>query len=135
MKLQFAILSAFILFAASVPALAKKYPPRLFQLREDIILNGAQIAPGVYLLVWETQGSAARVTLQKDGKFVASAEGAFVNSGVKYNQDAAVLLDNPDGTKSLIEIRIGDTSKAIVLKTGSEIVHYSAARHPAVPRP
>jgi CO/xanthine dehydrogenase Mo-binding subunit len=135
MRLTVVTLAAIILLAASVPALAKKYPPRPFQLRQDVILNGAQVPAGVYSLIWETQGTKARVTLQKDGKFVASAEGTFIKSGVKYSQDAAMLLDNPDGSKSLIEIRIADTAKAIVLKPSNEIVHYSAAKRPAARLP
>lgn len=135
MKLKIATLTTFILLAASVPALAKKYPPRPFQLRQNVILNGAEVPAGLYSLIWETEGARARITLQKDGKFVASAEGSFLKSGVKYGQDAAVLLDNPDGSKSLIEIRIADMSKAIVLKTGGDIVHYSAAKRAAATLP
>jgi hypothetical protein len=87
----------------------------------------------LYSLGWETHGAQVRITVQKDGKFVASAAGTFVKSGFKSNQDAAVLFDNPDGSKSLIEIRIADSTKAIVLKTGGETVHYSAAKRPATP--
>jgi hypothetical protein len=135
MKLRVATCTAFILLAASVPAVAKKYPPRPFQLRQDIILNGAQVPAGVYSLIWETQGNKAHITLEKDGKFVASAEGTFVKSGVIYHQDAAVLLVNPDGSKSLIEVRIADSPKAIVLKAGNDVIHYSAAKHVAPPLP
>jgi len=135
MKLKVAILSAIILLAASIPVLAKQHPPRPFQLRQEVVLNGAQIPAGIYLLIRETQGTQAHITLQKDGKFVAGAEGTFVKSGAKYNQDAAVLLDNPDGSKSLIEIRIADTAKSIVLKSSTEVVHYSAAKRTATPSP
>ncbi|HET6144854.1 MAG TPA: hypothetical protein VFE02_15185 [Candidatus Acidoferrales bacterium] len=133
MKLRVATLSVIILLAAGVPAMAKKYPPRPFQLRQNVILNGAEIPAGLYSLIWEAHGAQARITLEKDGKFVASAAGTFVKSGFKSNQDAAVLLDNSDGSKSLIEIRIADSAKAIVLKTGGEVVHYSAAKRPSTP--
>jgi hypothetical protein len=135
MKRTVAVLGTCILLAASVPASAKRYPPRPFQLRQDVILNGAEIPAGVYLLLWETNGAKARITLQKDGKFVASAQGAFVKSSVKYSQDTAMLLDNPDGSKSLIEIRIAGSPKAIVLKPGTDVVRYSAAKRTASPLP
>jgi hypothetical protein len=128
MKLAAATLMTFILLAASVPILAKKNPPRPFQLRQEVILNGAQIPAGVYELIWETQGSKARVTLQKDGKFVATAEGALVKSGMKFNEDEALLRVNSDGSRSLIEIRIAGADKAIVLNSSDAVVHYSARK-------
>jgi len=129
MKFKSLIFLILILLGASIPTLAKKNPPRPFQLREEVILNGAQVPAGLYELIWETQGAKARVTLQKDGKFVATAEGNYVKSGMKFIQDAAVLRENPDGTQSLIEIRIAGSSNAIVLNSSDTIVHYSVLKH------
>jgi hypothetical protein len=129
MKITSATLLTLILVCASIPAQAKQNPPRPFQLREEVILNGAQVPAGLYELLWETQGAKARVTLQKDGKFVATAEGVFVKSGIKYIQDAAVLRENPDGSESLIEIRIAGSTKAIVLNSSDTIIHYSILKH------
>jgi hypothetical protein len=125
-SLAFALL---ILLGAGISAQAKKNPPRPFQLREAVILNGAQVPAGLYDLIWETQGAKARVTLQKDGKFVASAEGDFVKSGMKFVQDAAVLRENPDGTEALVEIRIAGSSNAIVLNRRDATIHYSVLKH------
>jgi hypothetical protein len=129
MRFKSLIFVTLILLGASIPTLAKKNPPRPFQLREEVILNGAQIPAGLYELIWETQGAKARVTLQKDGKFVATAEGNYVKSGMKFIQDAAVLRENPDGTQSLIEIRIAGSSNAIVLNSSDTIVHYTVLKH------
>jgi hypothetical protein len=129
MKITSTTLLTLVFVCASIPAQAKKNPPRPFQLREEVILNGAQVPAGLYELIWETQGSKARVTLQKDGKFIATAAGIFVNSGIKYIQDAAVLRENPDGSESLIEIRIAGLAKAIVLNSSDTIVHYSILKH------
>jgi hypothetical protein len=129
MKFKPIILVTTMFLCAGLPALAKKNPPRPFQLREDVFLNGAQVPAGLYELVWETQGARARITLQKDGKFVATAEGGFVKSGMKFVQDAAVLRENPDGTESLIEIRIAGSTKAIVLNNGDTTIHYSLLKH------
>jgi hypothetical protein len=129
MRFKSLIFVTLILLGASLPALAKKNPPRPFQLREDVFLNGAQVPAGLYELIWETQGSKARVTLQKDGKFVATAEGDFVKSGMKFVQDAAVLRENPDGTEALVEIRIAGSSNAIVLSRSDATVHYSVLKH------
>ena len=129
MKFAAATLISFILLGASVPALARKNPPRLFQLRQEVILNGAQVPAGIYELTWETEGPTVHVTLRKGGKFIAAAEGSLVKSGRKYNEDEALLLVNSDGSKSLTEIRIAGSTKAIVLNSSEATVHYSFLKH------
>jgi hypothetical protein len=120
------LLPVVILLFANTPVVAKKNPPRPFRLREVVVLNGAQIPPGGYDLTWETHNSAARVTLWKDGQFVATAPGAWVKNGVKYAEDEALVRVNSDGTKSLIEIRIAGTGRAIVFDQPEVTIGYSA---------
>jgi hypothetical protein len=128
MKIKAAALATSILLAASFSFAAKKKPPRPFQLRDVVILNGAQVPAGIYELTWETHGSSARVTLWQDGKFVATAQGASVKNGVKFTEDEALLRVNSDGTKSLIEIRIAGAARAIVFNQTDAPVHYSAMK-------
>jgi hypothetical protein len=117
-----------VLLLASSPVWAKRNPPRPFSLPFVVVLNGAQIPAGSYELTWEIQGSAARATLWKDGQFVATAPGAWVKNGVRYTEDAALLRVNPEGTKSLVEIRIAGTAGAIVFDETGNTVHYSATK-------
>ncbi len=122
------LLPVFILLLAGGPAWAKRNPPRPFMLPEEVDLNGAQVSAGRYELTWENQGSSARVTLSKDGRFVATAQGSLVKNGTRYSEDAALLRVNSDGSKSLIEIRIAGSNKAIVIKHSEAMVHYSAMK-------
>jgi hypothetical protein len=122
------LLPALIMLVASTPAWAKKIPPRPFQLRDAVLLNGAQISEGTYELTCETHGSAARVSLWKDAEFVATAHGVWVKNGAKYTEDAALLRVNSDGTKSLIEIRIAGAARSIVIDHNDLTVHYSAIK-------
>jgi hypothetical protein len=117
-----------VLLLASSPVWAKKNPPRPFSLPFVVILNGAQVPAGTYELTWETNGSAARATLWKDGRFVATAPGAWVKSGVRYSEDAAILRVNSEGSKSLVEIRIAGAAGAIVFDPTDNTVHYSATK-------
>jgi hypothetical protein len=119
---------ALILFLAMSPVWAKKIPPRPFQLRDTVLLNGAEIPPGTYELTWESHGSTARVTLRKNGQFVATAPAVWAKNGVKYGEDEALLRVNSDGSKSLIEIRIAGTPRAIVFANTDSTVHYSAMK-------
>jgi hypothetical protein len=122
------LLPVLILFLVSAPVWAKKNPPRPFQLRDAVLLNGAEVPAGKYELTWETHGSTARVTLRKDGQFVATAPGVWAKNGIKYSEDEALLRVNSDGTKSLIEIRIAGAARAIVFANTDVTVHYSAMK-------
>jgi hypothetical protein len=117
-----------VLLIATSPVCGKKNPPHPFSLPFVVNLNGAQVPAGTYELTWETQGSAARVTMWKDGRFVATAPGAWVKSGVKYSEDEALIRLNSEGSRSLVEIRIGGTARAIVFDASGNTVHYSATK-------
>jgi hypothetical protein len=129
MKINVAALTVLVLLAASFQIAAKEIPPRAFQLRDVVILNGAQVPAGTYELTWETHGSSVRVTLSKDGQFVATAPGIWAKNGVKNTEDEALLLVNSDGTKSLIEVRIKGAARSIVFAHTHLTVHYSAMKH------
>ena len=120
------LLPVLILLLASSHVLAKKNPPRPFSLPVVVILNGAQVPAGTYELTCETHGSAVRVTLLKDGQFVATAPGAWVKTGIKYSEDEVLLRVNPEGSKSLSEIRFAGAARAIVFDQTEITVHYSA---------
>jgi hypothetical protein len=128
MKIKIAIYVSSFLLALSIPVMAKKTPPRPFQLQRMVTLNGAQVPAGIYELSWEAERSTVRVTLRKDGEVVAAAPGILVKNGVTYSGDAALLRVNSDGTRSLIEIRIAGASKAIVFKEGDAPVPYTAMK-------
>ena len=119
---------ALVLLITTSTVWGKKTPPHPFSLPFVVNLNGAQVPAGAYELTWETQGSAARATLWKDGRFVATASGAWVKSGVKYSEDAALVRLNSEGSRSLVEIRIGRTARAIVFDPTGNTVHYSATK-------
>jgi len=124
-----ALLPVLFVFLAGTAVLAKKDPPRPFRLPAVVTLNGAQVPAGIYELTVETQGSAVRVTLLKGGEFVATAPGVWVKTGIKYSEDEALFRVNPEGSRSLIELRFAGAAKAIVFEDPNATVHYSALRH------
>jgi hypothetical protein len=65
------------------------------------------------------------VTLSKDGQFVATAPGVWAKNGVKYAEDEALLRVNSDGTKSLVEFRIGGATRAIVFTQTEASARYA----------
>jgi hypothetical protein len=114
MKFKLVVQTIVILLFAGFPACAKNSRP--FFLRTAVTMNGAEVPAGIYDLSWEAQNSKVRVTLWKDGRFFATAQGTWVKNGVKYTGDAALLRVNSDGSRSLVEIRLAGVKKTIVLE-------------------
>lgn len=115
MKFKAIVPVLLIFMTVNVSARARKNDSRQFFLRNDAVMNGVEIPAGMYELTWEVHNSTVRLTLLKDGKFFATAQGAWVKNGSKYPEDAVLLRLNSDGSRSLIEIRLGGTERAIVL--------------------
>jgi hypothetical protein len=125
MKIKVAVLTTLILLAASFPVLAKRKQPRPFFLRTAVTMNDAEIPAGLYELTVESSNSSVRVNLWKDGRFVATAPGAWVKSGAKYSEDAVLLRVNSDGSRSVIEIRLAGDAKTIVLNNSAAVSQFS----------
>ena len=123
------LMSILILLLTGIPSWAKKNPSRPFGLPVAVILNGAQVPAGTYELSCETHGSAVRVTLLKDGQFVATAPGAWVKTGIKYPENQLLFRVNPEGSKSLIESREAGAARSSVFDNTDVTVHYSALHH------
>ena len=117
---------AFAILIAGVSAYAKLIPLRPFFLDRGISLNGVDVPQGMYSLSLDTQGSTVVVTLLKEGKFTASARGTWVKHGVKYTENAVLLRVNPDGSRSLIEIRLSGLSKSIMLDDVTQVLKVPA---------
>lgn len=114
MKFKFVMQAFLVLVVFSFPALAKNSRP--FVLQTTVTMSGVEVPAGSYELSYESQNSVVRVTLWKEGKFFATAQGNWVKSGVKFTGDAALLRVNSDGSRSLEEIRLAGEKKSIVLQ-------------------
>jgi hypothetical protein len=125
MKVKIIVPAVAILLLISFPLHAKKNS-RPFYLRIAATMNGAEIPAGIYDISWESEKTGVRVTLWKNGQFFATAKGDWVKHGAKYTDDAAVLRVNPDGSRSLAEIRIAGVKKTIVLGTVEPILQIGA---------
>jgi hypothetical protein len=121
MRVRTALLVATILVVSS-SAFAKVLPPRPFFLDRDIVVNGAVVPHGMYSLSVEWEGSSVRATLYSYGQFVATAHGTWVKYGIKPKGDQALLQVNPDGTRSLREIRIMGLARTIVLDDANPVL-------------
>ena len=130
MNAKVTVLAVLFLLAASVPVTSKKIPPGPFFLPTPVTLNGAEVPEGLYELKLESSHSTVRVTLCRDGRFVATALGAWVKNGAKYTEDSALLHVNSDGSRSLIEIRFAGARKTIVLNRPEATIRVAASKQP-----
>jgi hypothetical protein len=112
MRLKHAVAIFVILFGVS--AAARVTNTRKFYLHFPSSVSGVPIPAGIYDLSWTTQGSDVDVTFSEDGHFVASVRGMWVKHGSKYPNDAALLQLNPDGSHSLVEIRLAGIKQTII---------------------
>jgi len=82
----------------------------------DASLNGTLIKAGEYRMRWQANSPEVTVTLIKGDKVVATAHGKMVERDVKTRGDKIVYRLNPDGSRTITEIRLAGTSQAIVFE-------------------
>lgn len=127
MRVKRAAFTVVLLLAVSLPLSAKNSSPRLLFLTTPVTMDGAEIPRGIYQLNVESSNSVVRIELRKDGRFIATARGVWVKSGMKFKENTILLRVNPDGSRSLIELRLAGAAKSIVLQPSADAtVQYSA---------
>jgi len=110
---QVGILSAVLalwLFA-SLPALAKD--SRNLTLAQAATLDGTQLAAGNYEVSWVSRSPEATVTFKQHKKVAATAEGKWVERQNTYTSDSVVYVNNPDGSRTIVEIRFAGMSQVL----------------------
>ena len=79
-------------------------------------LNGKSLAAGEYKVKWDSQSPEAEVTFLHGKKAVATAHAKVVDRGEASLWNAVVTRDNPDGSKTLIEIRFQGKKSVLVFE-------------------
>jgi len=87
-------------------------------LSEPVSISGTQVAPGSYSVRWEGNGPNVEMKIMRGKQVVASSPARLVDLSSSANNDAAVLKNNGDGSRSLSEIRFYGRKQA--LSIGSE---------------
>jgi len=104
-----ALLAVFLF--ASVSGVAKD--ARNVTLGHAVTVNGTQLASGNYEVSWVSHSPEATVTFKKHHKVAATAEGKWVNGPKTYDSDSVVYSNNPDGSRTLVEIRFAGMSQVL----------------------
>ena len=106
-----------LLLAASAFAASDNHKGTL-QFLDAVQVNGKQLPAGEYQVRWEGNGPDVQVTIAQGKKVLATVPGRVVDLQNKSNSDAALVKNNPDGSRTLNEIRF--SGKKFSLAVGEE---------------
>jgi cell division protein FtsN len=77
-------------------------------------LHGTRIPVDDCVVSWESYVSDAIVKIERGGNVVATVEGRWVKRGAKFEWNTIVYQRNPDGSRTLLEIRFAGMTRALV---------------------
>jgi hypothetical protein len=90
---------------------------RDFRLPLALTLNGTQVPIGDYTISWESYSPDAVVKFTRNYDVVVTAEGKWMKNEVPFQRNAFVWRKGANGTQTLLEIRFGGMSRALVFRT------------------
>ena len=108
------LLGLALLLATSVFAINKGS----LQVSDPVTVNGKQIGAGEYTVKWEGNGPDVELNILHGRNVVATVPARMVDLDRAASRDSAVTVVNPDGHKSLNEIRF--SGKKYALAIGAE---------------
>ncbi len=95
-------------------------------VQEPLTVNGTRLAPGDYKVQWDGNGPSVELSITQGKKVVAKVPAHMVNLESPSQNDAAVVKNNGDGTKSLSEVRL--SGKKFAFAVGEEAAKADASR-------
>jgi hypothetical protein len=75
-------------------------------VQEPISVNGTQLKPGDYKVQWDGSGPSVELSITQGKKVIAKVPAHMVTLDTPAQNDATVVKNNGDGTKSLSEVRL-----------------------------
>ena len=106
------VLSLGLLLAAGIPAAAKN--SRTINIGHAVVLQGKNLPAGRYKVEWRTHSPEATVQFLRKRQLVVSTEGRVEQRAKKYEQNAVVYDNAPDGSLFIIEIRFANSNRVLV---------------------
>lgn len=90
------------------------------QIMNPVTVNGQQLKSGNYSVQWDGSGSDVHVQILRGKKVVATSDATMVDMDHPAPSDSVIVNTNPDGTKSLTQIRFGGKKYALSLQSKGE---------------
>ena len=89
------------------------------QLQDPVTVSGKQLRAGDYSVKWDGNGPNVQLSILKGNKVVATTPARLIDLSEKSNNDAAVVQNNGDGSKSLAEIHFSGKKYALAIGSDS----------------
>jgi len=105
-----------LLLASSAFAATKA----VLHLNSPTSINGTNLKPGDYKLVWDGSGPAVEVSIMQGKTVVAKSQAKVVDLGAPAPNNAAVITKNSDGSATLSGARFEGKKFAIELGEASD---------------
>lgn len=96
------------------------------QIQEPTSVNGTKLAPGDYKLQWDGNGPSVELSIMQGRKVIAKVPAHVVDLGKPAQNDAAVVKNSEDGTKTLSEVRL--SGKKFAFAVGEEAAKADATK-------
>jgi hypothetical protein len=115
MKLNSKLVVLAISLLLAVSAFASDTHKASLQTFNPVQVNGKSLPAGQYRLQWEGNGPNVQLNIMKNNKVVATTDAHVVQLSQKPSNDTAVTASNPDGSRTLQEIRFAGKTFAFAL--------------------
>jgi hypothetical protein len=96
------------------------------QIQEPTSVNGTKLAPGDYKLEWDGTGPSVELSIKQGKKVIAKVPAHVVDLSRPAQNDAAVVKNSEDGTKTLSEVRL--SGKKFAFAVGEEAAKVDATK-------
>jgi hypothetical protein len=96
------------------------------QIQEPTSVNGTKLAPGDYKLEWDGNGPSVELSIMQGKKVIAKVPAHVVDLSRPAQNDAAVVKNSEDGTKTLSEVRL--SGKKFAFAVGEEAAKADATK-------
>jgi len=110
----FAVFSV-VALALSLPAFAKDTNTGSFDLAQTAHVGSTVLQPGHYKAEWTGPNTALHVTIEHNGKTVATAQGHLKQLASKAPYDAVTVRTLKNNTTRVDEIDFNNRTEALVL--------------------
>src|SRR5438552_3511162 len=96
----------------STPSLARD--SRYLKVAYSAVLNGKEIPAGEYRVSWKTHSPEATIAFARGGEVMLTVEGRWTDRQVRYERNTVVYNLNPDGSRTILEIRFAGLRSVLV---------------------
>jgi hypothetical protein len=114
-SMTYKLMMALLALALATSAFAGTTHKGSLQVYSPVQVNGHQVAAGDYQVRWEGDGPNVQMTILKGKNVVATSPAHIVDLNLKPVNDAALIKNNSDGSRSLSQIRFAGKKAALEL--------------------